>query len=325
MRRPRFLPDNFMLILLAMLLLASVLPVRGVYAGYATTVTNLAIALLFFLHGAKLSLQAIVKGMGHWRLHSLVFACTFLLFPLLTYALKPVLLPLLGPELFRGMLYLSALPSTVQSSIAFTSIARGNIAAAICSAATSSLMGIFITPLLVLLMLGQSAQSLPFGDAVLKIMLQLLLPFVLGQLARRWIGAWVDRNKAWLKHVDQTSIYLVVYTAFSSAVVEGLWSQLPLQQILALAVACCVLLALVLGTTWWLGRRLGFDLPDRITILFCGSKKSLATGVPMAQVLFVGGAMGTLLLPIMLFHQIQLLVCAVLSKRFADRTEEPRA
>ncbi|MGE6212951.1 bile acid:sodium symporter, partial [Comamonas aquatica] len=140
MRRPRFLPDNFMLILLAMLLLASVLPVRGVYAGYATTVTNLAIALLFFLHGAKLSLQAIVKGMGHWRLHSLVFACTFLLFPLLTYALKPVLLPLLGPELFRGMLYLSALPSTVQSSIAFTSIARGNIAAAICSAATSSLM-----------------------------------------------------------------------------------------------------------------------------------------------------------------------------------------
>lgn len=319
MARPRFLPDNFMLILLALIVAASVLPVRGVYAGHAATLTNAAIALLFFLHGAKLPLQSVIAGLGHWRLHSLVFACTFLLFPLLAVLLKPVLLPLVGPDLYRGLLYMSALPSTVQSAIAFTSVARGNVPAAICAAATSSLLGVFVTPLLVVLLLGQAGHGLSMGDAVLKIMLQLLLPFVLGQIARPWIGAWVDRNKSWLKHVDQWSIYLVVYTAFSKAVVDGLWSKLPLAQLLLLAAACAGLLFIVLQLTWRLGRRLGFSLEDRITLLFTGSKKSLATGVPMAQVLFAGSAMGAVLLPIMVFHQIQLLVCAVLSKRFAAR------
>lgn len=319
MARPRFLPDNFMLILLALIVAASVLPVRGVYAGHAATLTNAAIALLFFLHGAKLPLQSVIAGLSHWRLHSLVFACTFVLFPLLTVLLKPVLLPLVGPDLYRGLLYMSALPSTVQSAIAFTSVARGNVPAAICAAATSSLLGVFVTPVLVLLLLGQAGHGLSLGDAVFKIMLQLLLPFVLGQLARPWIGAWVERNKSWLKQVDQCSIYLVVYTAFSKAVVDGLWSQLPLTQILLLAVACAGVLFIVLQLTWWLGRRMGFPLEDRITLLFAGSKKSLATGVPMAQVLFAGSAMGSILLPIMMFHQIQLLVCAVLSKRFAGR------
>lgn len=319
MARPRFLPDNFMLILLALIVAASVLPVRGVYAGHAATLTNAAIALLFFLHGAKLPLQSVIAGLGHWRLHSLVFACTFLLFPLLAVLLKPVLLPLVGPDLYRGLLYMSSLPSTVQSAIAFTSVARGNVPAAICAAATSSLLGVFVTPLLVVLLLGQAGHGLSMGDAVLKIMLQLLLPFVLGQIARPWIGAWVDRNKSWLKHVDQWSIYLVVYTAFSKAVVDGLWSKLPLAQLLLLAAACAGLLFIVLQLTWRLGRRLGFSLEDRITLLFAGSKKSLATGVPMAQVLFAGSAMGAVLLPIMVFHQIQLLVCAVLSKRFAAR------
>src|SRR5690606_23278505 len=178
---------------------------------------------------------------------------------------------------------------------------------------------VFVTPLLVVLLLGQAGHGLSMGDAVLKIMLQLLLPFVLGQIARPWIGAWVDRNKSWLKHVDQWSIYLVVYTAFSKAVVDGLWSKLPLAQLLLLAAACAGLLFIVLQLTWRLGRRLGFSLEDRITLLFAGSKKSLATGVPMAQVLFAGSAMGAVLLPIMVFHQIQLLVCAVLSKRFAAR------
>lgn len=321
MKRPRFLPDNFTLILIGLVVLASVLPVQGGAAYAADILTNLAIALLFFLHGAKLPTQAVIAGLTHWRLHGLVFACTFLLFPAVGLALRPVLEPAIGPDLYRGMLYLCALPATVQSAIAFTSMARGNVAAAICSAATSSLLGVFVTPVLVLLMLGAAAQSLSLGEAIGKITLQLLVPFLAGQICRRWIGAWVDRNKAWLKYVDQCSIYLVIYTAFSRAVVEGIWSQLPLSQLVALTVACCVLLAIILALVNLVARRLGFNIEDRITILFAGSKKSLATGVPMAQVMFSGAALGTLLLPVMLFHQIQLMVCAVLAKRYGRRAE----
>lgn len=327
MARPRFLPDNMTLCLIAVVIAASVFPVSGEAAVAFDWLTNAAIALLFFMHGAKLSREAIVAGMGHWRLHLLVFGCTFLLFPLLGLGLKPVLLPLVGDELYLGILFLCALPATVQSAIAFTSLARGNVAAAVCSAATSSLLGIFVTPLLVLLMIGAQAGDSNTLDAIGKIVVQLLLPFIAGQIARRWIGEWVTRNKAWLKVVDQGSILLVVFGAFSHAVVEGIWQQVPLVQLAGLVVACCLLLALVLFIVAFLARRAGFNTEDRITILFAGSKKSLATGVPMAQVLFAGGAIGALILPLMLFHQIQLMVCAVLAERYARRPEvaEPLA
>ena len=317
----RLLPDNFTLTLLAVVLAATLLPARGQAATIFEWITNLAIALLFFMHGAKLSRQAILAGAGHWRLHLLVFACTFVLFPLLGLALRPLLEPLLGTELFMGMLYLCALPATVQSAIAFTSLARGNIPAAICSAAASSLLGIFVTPLLVALLMGVEGDNGSTLDAIGKISLQLLLPFVLGQIAQRWIGGWVNQNKSWLKYVDQSSILLVVYTAFSAAVIGGLWQQVPLTTLLAVTFACCLLLALALLLTHLLGKWLGFSLEDRITILFCGSKKSLATGVPMAQVLFASSSIGMLILPLLLFHQIQLMVCAVLAQRYAKRED----
>ncbi|MDR9864935.1 MULTISPECIES: bile acid:sodium symporter family protein [Pseudomonas] len=321
MTRPRFLPDNFTLTLIGVVLLASFLPASGQVAVGFGWLTNIAIALLFFLHGAKLSRESIIAGAGHWRLHLLVFGLTFVLFPLLGLALKPLLSPLIGDPLYMGMLYLCALPATVQSAIAFTSLARGNIPAAICSAAASSLFGIFLTPLLVTLLLNVHGDGGSTLDAMLKISVQLLLPFIAGQIARRWIGAWVGRNKNWLKFVDQGSILLVVYGAFSEAVNEGIWHQIPLFELLGLVVVCCILLTLVLVASTLLGKAFGFSQEDRITILFCGSKKSLATGVPMAQVLFAGSTIGVLILPLMLFHQIQLMVCAVLAQRYAKRPE----
>jgi len=323
MARSRFLPDNFTLALVTTVALASFLPASGNVAHFFERLTSVAIGLLFFLHGAKLSREAIVAGIGHWRLHLLVLACTFLMFPLLGWALKPVLSPLVTPALYTGVLYLCVLPATVQSAIAFTSLARGNVPAAICSAAASSLIGIFITPLLVTLLMGVHGDSGSTLEAIRKISLQLLVPFVAGQIARRWIGEWVGRNRNWLKVVDQGSILLVVYSAFSAAVIGGLWQQVPPLLLGWLVLGCCVLLALSLGVTALLGRVLGFSVEDRITILFCGSKKSLATGVPMAQVLFAGSTIGLLILPLMLFHQIQLMVCAALAQRYARRPEAP--
>jgi sodium/bile acid cotransporter 7 len=321
MTRPRFLPDNFTLMLITVVIIASFMPATGQVAVGFGWLTNIAIALLFFLHGAKLSRESIIAGAGHWRLHLLVFGLTFVLFPLLGLALKPVLSPLIGKDLYMGILYLCALPATVQSAIAFTSLARGNIPAAICSAAASSLFGIFLTPLLVTLLLNVHGEGGSTLDAIVKISVQLLLPFIAGQIMRRWIGAWVARNKNWLKFVDQGSILLVVYGAFSEAVNEGIWQKTPIWDLAGLVLVCCLLLTLVLVAASLLSKLFGFNQEDRITILFCGSKKSLATGVPMAQVLFAGSTIGLLILPLMLFHQIQLMVCAVVAQRYAKRTE----
>jgi sodium/bile acid cotransporter 7 len=321
MKRPAFLPDNFTLALVTTVLLASFLPARGAATALFDTLTTIAIGLLFFLHGAKLSRDAIRAGATHWRLHLLVFGCTFALFPLLGLALRPVLQPLVTPALYTGVLFLCVLPATVQSAIAFTSMARGNVPAAVCSASASTMLGVFVTPVLVSLLVVPQSSAAGSLDSVGRILLQLMLPFALGHLARPWIGDWVARRKQILGFVDRGSILLVVYTAFSAAVIEGLWKQVPWQALAGLLVVCGVLLGIALFLTGWLARRLGFDKADEITIVFCGSKKSLASGIPMAKVLFAAHAVGAIVLPLMLFHQMQLMVCAVLAQRYARRVE----
>ncbi|MDU7588674.1 MAG: bile acid:sodium symporter family protein [Acidovorax sp.] len=321
MARSRLLPDNFTLALVATVTLASLLPASGAVGAFFEKATVGVVALLFFMHGAKLSREAVIAGIGHWRLHLLVVASTFMLFPVLGLVLRPVLQPLVTPELYTGVLFLCVLPATVQSAIAFTAVARGNMAAAICSASASTLLGIVITPLLVGVVLPQASGAVQQDvlGSIGRIMLQLMLPFVAGHLLRPWIGGFIGRHAATLKYVDQGSVLLVVYTAFSAAVVGGLWRELPLPALAGLLVVCAVILGLALTATTWLARRLGFSKEDEITIVFCGSKKSLVSGVPMAKVLFPSEAAGAIVLPLMVFHQMQLMVCAVLAQRYARR------
>ena len=308
--------DGYILALVGMVVLASIVPVRGEVASGLNIVVKLAIALLFFLHGAKLSREAVVAGVTHWRLHLTILAFTYVLFPIL--GLVAAKTGLLSPTLAAGMVFLACLPSTVQSSIAFTSIARGNVAAAVCAASASNLLGIFLTPVLVgLLMHAQGGAS--NWTSIRDIVIQLLLPFVAGQLLRPVIGPWIERHKPLIGYVDRGSILLVVYSAFSAAVVAGLWKRVSPLELLALVVVCSLLLAAVLAATTFGARALGFAKADEIAIVFCGSKKSLATGVPMAGILFSGATAGVLVLPLMIFHQIQLMACSVLAQRYAKR------
>ncbi|WP_344764520.1 bile acid:sodium symporter family protein [Actimicrobium antarcticum] len=319
MKRPRFMPDNFMLMMIATVVAATLVPCSGTTALVFNGITNTAICLLFFLHGAKLPREAVVAGATHWRLHLTVLVCTFVLLPLLGLALKPLMSSLVTPDLYLGILFVCVLPSTVQSSIAFTSVARGNVPAAVCAASASNLLGIFLTPVLVGLVVVAHSGGLSSFDAIRNIALQLLLPFIAGQIARRWIGGWVDASKAMLKVVDQGSILLVVYTAFSEAVNQGLWQQLPSHSLVGLLLIDGLLLAMIMTIATFGSRWLGFNKEDEITIVFCGSKKSLASGIPMAKILFAGHALGAVVLPLMLFHQLQLMVCAVLAQRYARR------
>jgi len=306
--------DPYLLLLLSTVALASVLPARGVFADIAGGVADAGIALLFFLHGAKLSREAILDGARAWKLHLSVASLTFVLFPLIGLAVSSI--PGLGPELAMGLLFLTLLPSTVQSSIAFTAIAGGNVAAAVCSASFSNLAGIFLTPLLTALLITGKQGGFS-TDPVVAISLQLLLPFLLGQALRPWIGSFVTRHKKVLGYVDRGSILMVVYTAFGAAVLEGLWSEVTPSELGLIAGLSLAMLALVLMAAVLMGRVLGFSREDRIVLVFCGSKKSLATGVPLASVLFASSQVGAIVLPLMFFHQIQLMVCAVLARRFA--------
>lgn len=314
--------DRFTFLLITMVVLATISPISGQAAHYFNLLTTIAIAILFFLHGAKLSRQAVIEGMLHWKMHLLVFAFTFIIFPLLGLLAKPVLEPVLGKQLYWGFLFMCFLPSTVQSSIAFTSMAKGNVAGAVCSASFSNIIGMLITPILVsYFILGQSQQGFDPSKSILQITLLLLVPFILGQLLRPYIFPYMVKLPSLVKAFDQGSILMVVYGAFSSAVVAGLWHQVSGLTLLYLTLACSVLLTLVMLLAWNLPKWLGFQRADQITIFFCSSKKTLASGVPMAQILFIGQPIGMIVLPIMIFHQIQLMVCGVIANYWSKHTK----
>ena len=301
----------------AMVVLATLLPPAGAFANSLNLVSVAAIGLLFFMHGAKLSRRALLGGLSNWRLHLLVFFSTFVLFPILGEAMRLLPRSLLSEETLRGFVYLCVLPATVQSAIAFTSIAKGNVAAAVCSASASTLIGVVVSPMLASLMLSAQGETDPL-DSILKVAAQLLAPFFVGHMSRPLTGKWMARRARRVNIVDQSCILLIVYSAFGAAVNEGLWSRYPAGQLIAAMVFSCVLLAIVMSFNLLASRALGFERADRVAIVFCGSKKSLANGVPMANVLFPAAQVGPILLPLMIFHQIQLMVCGHLAQRWAN-------
>ncbi len=310
--------DPYLIALIATVALAAILPASGGGAFVLDYVVVGAVALLFFLYGAKLSTEAVVGGLTHWRLQVLVLVATFVLFPLLGLALTAVFKSWITADLALGLMFLCVLPSTVQSSIAFTSIARGNVPAALCSASVSNLVGMVLTPALVGLLLTTHGGGFDL-KSLEKIALQLLLPFVAGQVLRPWVGPWIAHHKSLIGFVDRGSILLVVYSAFSEGVVAGIWGKVGIESLILILALDSLLLAIVLVATTVVSRRLGFSKEDEITIVFCGSKKSLASGVPMANILFAGRSLGMIVLPIMLFHQIQLFVCATMAQKYAAR------
>ncbi|MFB7273334.1 bile acid:sodium symporter family protein [Streptomyces sp. NPDC056244] len=322
MRIPSRLPvDPFVLALLTTVGLAALLPASGRAAGAAGGATTGAVALLFFLYGARLSTREVLDGLRHWRLHATVLACTFVLFPLLGLAARGLVPYLLTPQLYTGVLFLCLVASTMQSSVAFTSMARGNVPAAICAGSFSSLAGIVITPLLATLLIGGEGAGISAGS-VAGIVAQLLLPFLAGQLLRRWVSGFVIRHRKLLSSVDRGSILLVVYTAFSEGTTTGVWHKVTPADLASLLLVEAALLAAMLTLSRYGAKRLGFGRADGIAIQFAGSKKSLASGLPIASVLF--GAQASLaVLPLMLFHQLQIMVCALLARHAATHPPTP--
>ncbi|MFI6638113.1 bile acid:sodium symporter family protein [Streptomyces sp. NPDC050504] len=318
---PPWLPlDAYVLALIGTVVLAALLPASGTGAQVASGTSTGAVALLFFLYGARLSAREALAGLRHWRLHTTVLACTFVVFPLLGLAAYGLVPYVLTPSLHSGLLFLCLVPSTIQSSIAFTSMARGNVPAAICAGSFSSIAGILLTPLLAAALIGGDAGGFS-ADSLLRIALQLLVPFLAGQLLRGRVAGFLARHKKVIGYADRSSILLVVYTAFSAGVVEGVWHRVGLARLGALLGVEAVLLAVMLTLTWYGAKRLGFGREDRIAIQFAGSKKSLAAGLPMASVLF-GAEAAVAVLPLMLFHQMQLMVCAVIARRRAADAPE---
>ena len=307
--------DPLVVLVVLVLVLGLVAPARGAPAtvlGHATTV---AVVLLFFGYGARLGTSQVRAGMRNWRLQGSILAATFVAFPVLGLLTQLIPDAVLAPSLRTGVLYLTLLPSTVQSSVVFTSIAGGNVAGAVTGATVSNVSGIVVTPALVALLMGGRGAVGPGGVAAA--LGELLVPFVAGQCVQRWTGAWL-RARPWLTRLtDRGTIVLVAYAAVSEASRSGAWAGVTVGTIGTLLAGSAVLLGALLALTWRTGAWWGLERGDRIALLMCGSKKSLATGLPMAAVLLPAATAATVTLPVVVFHQLQLMVCAAIARRLA--------
>lgn len=315
--------DWFLRGMVLAVLVASFLPELGRSGGllHLDTFMNAGVALVFFLHGMGIPTEQLRAGLRNWRLHIVVQGFTFAVFPLLFIAFRFTVGPWLPPMLLLGFFYLCVLPSTITSSVATTGMARGNVPAAIFNATLSSLLGIVLTPLLVSTMAATSGQALPFGKAVANIATLLLLPFVAGQLLHPFLGKWFARRKKYTGIADRGIVLMLVFNSFCDSVAAGLWRDNGPGLLLLTLAGAALLLATVLLLTTVAARTLRFSKEDEIVTVFCGSKKTLAAGVPMAKVLFgAHPGLGLIVLPVMFYHQLQLLVCSALAQRYAKRT-----
>lgn len=315
----KFKPDWFLLGMVLATALAWAFPGPGAAGGWLQPelLTKAGVALIFFLHGLLLSFAALRAGALNWRLHAVVQGCTFLLFPLIGIGLSALLATRLAPDLNLGVFFLCALPSTVSSSVAMTAAARGNVAGAVFNATLSSLLGVVLTPAWLAWVMNASGAARPLGPVVLDLLQWLVLPLALGQCVRPVLGAWALRHKAKLSMVDRLTILLLVYTSFCDSFAQGIWTAHAAGQVVLVGVVCALLFTGVMLVTSGMARVLGFSREDRIAAMFCGSKKTLASGVPMAKVIFgAHPGLGLILLPIMIYHPLQLIICGLLAQRW---------
>ncbi|WP_241680696.1 bile acid:sodium symporter family protein [Pseudactinotalea suaedae] len=310
--------DPFIVALLAMLAIGLLVPIPEEIRAALDIVADIAIVVLFFLYGARLATREVLDGLRNARLQGAALATTFVLFPLMGLAVSTLAEPLLGENLADGVLYLSLLPSTVQSSVALVGVARGNVAGAITSATVSNLLGMLLTPLLVLVLMHTSGSAGSSGG-IRSVLLLLLLPFLLGQLAQPLIGGYVRSKKHLTTLWDRGTILLVVLVAVSTATASGIWSTVSPGTLAAVVLVSGAMLAVALAATWWGGKALGLSIEDRAALLMCGSQKSLATGLPMLAALFPAAIAGPIAVPVIVFHQLQLIVSSTIARRLSRR------
>ncbi|MFS0883904.1 bile acid:sodium symporter family protein [Aeromicrobium sp. 179-A 4D2 NHS] len=306
--------DPFIVMILGLAGLGIVLPAQGTALEVVSVLVQAGIVALFFLYGARLSTGEVVHGLTAWRTHLVIVAATFVLFPLLGLTLVPLAPGVVSEQLLSALLFVCVVPSTVQSAVAFTSIAGGDRAIAVVAASLSSLLGVLLTPLLVKLMLGANAQI--DANAVLRIVGLLLVPFLAGQLARRWLRPWLEGHEKGLRRFDRSTVLLVVYAGFSRGTNADVWQELDWTDAVVVAAVCAGLLAVASLVCWAAGRPFGRGA--QVAIYFCGTNKSLAAGLPMASVLFSATAFPLMILPLMLYHQLQLIVGSLVASRLSD-------
>ncbi len=318
----KFKIDTFILAIITTVLLAYLFPQFGSHSSILDLdlIASIGISLIFFFYGLKLSPEKIKSGLKNWRLHILVQASTFIIFPLIVLLFYPIVDSEQNKNLWLAFFFLAALPSTVSSSVVMVSIAKGNIPAAIFNASISGIIGIIVTPLWMEFFLNNANTNFELGAIYIKLITEVLLPVILGLLLHRYLGKLATKYKTYLTTFDKSVILLIIYKSFATSFDENIFASLKPSNLIVMVICVVILFYVMYFITGLLSKKLGFNLQDRITAQFCGTKKSLIHGTIFSKILFQNAAtMGIILLPLMLFHGFQIFIISIIANKFGAK------
>jgi len=321
----RFGLDGFLLALIAMIFLAWLWPPAGIQKGIFSLkeAANIGVSLIFFFYGLRLSPDKLKSGLSNWRLHLVVQISTFLVFPLIMLAIIYFFGDKQNELLWLGVFYVAALPSTVSSSVVMVSIAKGNVPSAIFNASISSLIGVFITPLWMGLFLKTSTGNFDLGSVIVKLIIQVLVPVVLGILLHQKFGWFAEKHKKGLRLFDQSIILLIIYTSFCESFGSHLFSGFSMLTLFVIGASMMALFFFMFFLIRGICKLFNFNREDSITAIFCGSKKSLVHGTVMSKVLFHNTAgVGIIILPLMMYHALQLMAASIIAQGMSRQVIE---
>ena len=310
--------DKFVLSIIAVIIIAYFFPQWGIENSKIpiNTISAIGISLIFFFYGLKLSPTQLRAGLKNWKLHLLVQGSTFLMFPLLVLIVRPFIQNEEQETIWLAFFFLAALPSTVSSSVVMVSMAKGNIPAAIFNASISGIIGIALTPLWMGLFIDSSQTDFDFTEIYLKLIIQIILPVILGLLLQRFFGEFARKHSSKLTLFDKSIILLIIYKSFAESFYNNIFSAVSFLDLLFLFIGVVILFALAFWLTGFISRKLHMNKEDQITAQFCGTKKSLVHGTVFSKILFGNMAtIGIMLLPLMLFHATQILVISIIASR----------
>jgi len=319
----KFKPDNFVLAIIAVILLAWLFPQWGSKNSPVPldTIGSIGISLIFFFYGLKLSPEKMKAGLKNWKLHLLVQLSTFVLFPIIILLFYPLANTTNAQIIWLSFFFLAALPSTVSSSVVMVALAKGNLPSAIFNASISGLIGIAITPLWMGLFLTAETASFDLGSIYLKLLTEILIPVLAGLALQKYIGRYAMQYQKQLSTFDKSVILLIIYKSFAVSFEEHVFSNVKLVSLLLITVAVVVLFYAVYYLIGFICSKLHFNREDAITAQFCGTKKSLVHGTVFSKILFPAGfPMGMVLLPLMLFHALQIFFISILATKLGKQS-----
>lgn len=314
--------DGFVLSVIAVIGIAYVFPQWGTPESKIPidTISAIGISLIFFFYGLKLSPAKLKAGIKNWKLHVLVQGSTFLIFPLLILVFRPFIQNEAQETIWLAFFFLAALPSTVSSSVVMVSIAKGNIPAAIFNASISGIIGVVLTPLWMGLFVQSAQTDFDFTDIYIKLFVQIILPVVVGILLQRFLGEFAQKHNKRLTLFDKSVILLIIYKSFAESFEGDIFSTVSILDLLMLFVAVLILFGIVFFLTGFLAKKMRFNTADQITAQFCGTKKSLVHGTVFSKIIFGKlASIGIILLPLMIFHAIQLLIISTVASRMSRK------